>query len=86
MASKFYKSKLVEPLVKRLKNLVKSVLVRYYEMKSTLSRWQNANINLANERDNLHNTVENLRERNTHLEDIMQDYKLLRKVIGRKQV
>jgi hypothetical protein len=86
MSAKAYKTKFVEPLIKKFKNLIKSVLVRYFDLKSDFNRWQKANMSLANDRDKLQIKVENLQDKNSKLEDTVLDYRLLRKVLGNKQV
>ena len=86
MSAKSYKTKFVEPLINRLKRFVKSVLVRYFELKNEFGKWQKANHSLAAERDTLRSRVGTLQEKNSQLEDDVKDYKLLRKTIGSKQV
>lgn len=86
MSAKSYKTKFVEPLINRLKRFVKSVLVRYFELKNEFDKWQKANHSLAVERDTLRSRVGSLKEKNSQLEDVVKDYKLLRKAIGSKQV
>lgn len=86
MSAKSYKTKFVEPLTNRLKRFVKSILVRYFELKNEFGKWQKANHSLAVERDTLRRRVGTLQEKNSQLEDVVKDYKLLRKVIGSKQV
>lgn len=86
MSAKSYKTKFVEPLINRLKRFVKSVLIRYFELKNEFGKWQKANHSLAVERDTLRSRVGTLQEKNSQLEDVVKDYKLLRKAIGSKQV
>lgn len=86
MSAKSYKTKFVEPLINRLKRFVKSVLVQYFELKNEFGKWQKANHSLAVERDTLRSRVGSLQEKNSQLEDVVKDYKLLRKAIGSKQV
>lgn len=86
MSAKTYKTKFVEPLINRLKRFVKSVLVRYFELKIEFSKWQKANHSLAVERDTLRSRIGTLQEKYSQLEDIVKDYRLLRKAIGSNQV
>lgn len=86
MSAKAYKTKFVEPMIKKLKQFIKTVLVRYFNLKSDLNRWQKANVSLADERDRLRNRVENLQEKNLNLEHTVKDYRILRKFLGNKQV
>ena len=86
MSAKAYKSKRAEPIVKKLKSLLKTVLARCFE------GWDNYHrLNVANEklyRDNQRFGKVNamLTEENTRLKTENKDYSLLRKVFGRKQI
>lgn len=86
MSAKAYKNKIAEPIVKKLKSLLKTVLARCFE------GWDNYHrLNVANERmyrENQHLGKVNviLTEENTRLREENKDYRLLRKVFGRKQI
>lgn len=86
MSAKAYKNKIAEPIVKKLKSLLKTVLARCFE------GWDNYHrLNVANERmyrENQHLGKVNviLTEENTRLREENKDYRLLRKVFGRKQM
>ncbi len=86
MSARSYKSKFVNPLIKRLKALVIKVLRRYFELKTDFERWRNANHSLARSNDRLKDQVVVLEKENHYLREDLRDYKLLRKVFGSKQI
>ena len=86
MTAKIYKSRIVEPLIKRLKALVKTVLVRYFQAIDDYHRLNITNANLYRENERLSKVNEKLAGENENLRAENKDYKLLRKVFGNKQI
>lgn len=86
MSAKSYKSKIVEPLIARLKKLVQSVMVRYYEAVDSYKRLNLYNGQLYKENEKLTNENTKLKSENGKLQESNKDYKLLRKVFGDKQI
>ena len=86
MTAKAYKSKIVEPLIKRLKALVKNVLARCYEAWDSYYRLNNDNGRLYRENEQLTKINDRLSTENTKLKDENKDYNLLRKVFGKPQL
>ena len=86
MSAKAYKTKIAQPIINALKELVQGVIVKYFEMKSTLAQWRQANQSLYDENIRLSKRVKNLEVVNSSQKTELQDYKLLRKVFGYKQV
>ena len=86
MTAKSYKSKIVEPLIKRLKSLVKTVLVRCFRAIDDYHRLNVANANLYRENERLTKINAKLAGENENLRAENRDYKLLRKVFGSKQI
>ena len=86
MSAKSYKTKIAEPLVKKLKSLIKTVMARCYEGWDNYHRLNTTNKNLHknNERLMFHN--KQLTADNNRLKEEIKDYKLLRKVFGHKQI
>ena len=86
MTAKAYKTKMVEPLVKKLKSLLKSVLARCFEGWDNYYRLNTTNRNLyqSNERIIYHN--KQLTADNNRLREEIKDYKLLRKAFGSRQI
>lgn len=86
MTAKSYKSKIVEPLIKRLKSLVKTVLVRCFQAIDDYHRLNVTNANLYRENERLTKINAKLAGENENLRAENKDYKLLRKVFGSKQI
>ena len=86
MSAKAYKAKFVEPLVKRLKKLVKSVLVRYFKVQDSYYRLNKTNEELYRDNEGLARSNDRLKEENTALREQNKDYALLRKVFGSRQI
>ena len=86
MSARSYKTKFVEPLIKRLKALVIKTLSRYFEARTDFERWRTANHSLASSNERLKNRVAALENENEYLREDLRDYKLLRKVFGSRQI
>lgn len=86
MTAKAYKTKVAEPLVKRLKKLIKGLLVRYFKVVDNYHRLNQKNGKLYQENEYLAASNDRLKEENTALWEQTRDYTLLRKVFGSKQV
>ena len=86
MSAKAYKNKVAEPLVQKLKSLVKTALVRCFEAWDSYYRLNVTNSNLHRENDGLRRTNEKLAGENENLRVENKDYKLLRKAFGSKQM
>ena len=83
---KSYKTKIVEPLIKRLKALVSNLLVRYFKVQDNYIRVKQENGKLYRENQNLIDSADRLREENYALREQNKDYTLLRKVFGSQQI
>lgn len=86
MTSKSYKSKVVEPLIKRLKSLIKTLMVRCFQAIDDYHRLNVTNANLYRENERLSKVNEKLEDENKNLRTENKDYKLLRRGFGSKQV
>lgn len=86
MSAKAYKSKMAEPIVKKLKSLLKTVLARCFEGWDNYHRLNVANEKLYRDNQRLGKVNAILTEENTRLKTENKDYSLLRKVFGRKQI
>ncbi len=86
MSAKSYKNKVAEPLVQKLKSLVKTDLIRCFEAWDSYYRLNATNSNLYRENEGLRKTNEKLTVENENLRAENKDYKLLRKVFGSKQI
>ena len=86
MSAKSYKAKFAEPLVKQLKKLVKSLLVRYFKVQDSYYRLNKTNGELYRDNEGLARSNDRLKEENTALRDQNKNYSLLRKVFGSRQI
>ena len=86
MTAKSYKAKFAEPLIKRLKKLVKSVLARYFKVQDAYDRLNKANAELYKDNEGFARSNDRLKAENAALREQNKDYSLLRRVFGSKQI
>ena len=86
MTAKTYKTKIAEPLISKLKSLVKTALARCFEAWDNYHRLNVTNANLYRENEMLTKINSKLKSENETLRSEVKDYKLLRKVFGYKQI
>ncbi len=86
MSAKSYKNKVAEPLVQKLKSLVKTTLIKCFEAWDSYYRLNVTNSNLHRENEGLRKTNAKLAGENENLRVENKDYKLLRKAFGSKQM
>ena len=86
MTAKAYKTKMAEPVIKRLKSLLKTVLARCFEGWDNYHRLNLTNRKLYQDNQRLEKNNGRLTEENKILKAENKDYSLLRKVFGRKQI
>ncbi len=86
MTAKSYKKKFVEPLIKRLKYLVRTVLARSYEGWENYHRINNLNGRLHRENEHLKFENSKLKEVNGMLREQNKAYRLLEKVFGKRKL
>ena len=93
MSAKSYKTKFVDPIIKALKALVKTILVKYFQLRSDYSRVIDNNGRLWREGDELRCEVKRLKEENADLRRVNselrkqnKDHALLRKIFGSEKI
>ena len=86
MTAKSYKAKFAEPLIKKLKEMIKSLIVQCAKILDSYHRINERNGRLYKENEHLIASNDRLKEENTALREQNKDYALLRKVFGSKQV
>ena len=86
MTVKTYRTKIAEPLVEKLKSMLKTVLVRAFEGWDNYYRLNMKNGRLYQENQELNRANKELTEENAMLRAENKDYSLLRKVFGRRQI
>ena len=86
MSAKAYRAKMAEPVINRLKKLIKGLLARYYKLLDNFHRIRQENGELRKESVKLAKENGRLNEENTSLREQNRDYALLRKVFGSKKI
>ena len=86
MTAKSCKKKFVDPVIKRLKNLVRTVLARSYQGWEDYHRINNLNGRLYSENKHLKSENSRLREINGLLRGQNKAYRLLEKVFGKRKL
>ncbi|WP_455579416.1 plasmid recombination protein [Faecalibacillus intestinalis] len=86
MSAKAYKTKVAEPLIKKLKSLIKTALVKCFEAWDNYHRLNVINGNLYRENERLSKVNAKLKDDNEVLRAENKDYKMLRKIVGSKQI
>ena len=86
MSARSYKAKFVEPLIAKLKSLIKTLFARYFKAIDSYNRLNVTNANLYRENEKLSKINGKLTEENTRLRAENKDYSLLRRVFGHKQI
>ena len=86
MAAKTYKQRFVDPLVQKLKEVIKEVFYRYYKAIDSYHRLNNTNGRLYRENEHLTAANEHLTEENEALRSEVKDFRFLRKVLGSRQI
>lgn len=86
MSAKSYKTKFVEPLIKKLREVIDVVFARYYQALDSYHRLNMTNRNLYRENEYLRKDNDKLFDENTKLKEQNKDYRLLRQVFGDKQI
>ena len=81
-----YKQKFVDPLIKKLKEVIKEVFYRYYNALDSYHRLNNTNASLYRENERLIKINDRLTDENTTLRTENRDFRLLRKVFGSQQI
>ena len=77
MTAKAYKTKFVEPLIKKLKELVVKVLHQHIELKKRYEKWRYENYELRIESKRLRYQNEDLRDENKDLRLALKDFESL---------
>ena len=77
MTAKTYKTKFVEPLIKKLKELVVKVLHQHIELKKRYEKWRYENYELYDESKRLRYQNEDLRDENKNLRLALKDFESL---------
>lgn len=86
MTAKAYKQRFVDPLIQKLKEVIKEVFYRYYKAIDSYHRLNSTNGRLYRENEHLASANERLTEENEALRAEVKDFRFLRKVLGSRQI
>ena len=86
MTAKTYKQRFVDPLIKRLKEVIREVFYHYYQALDSYHRLNNTNGRLYRENEHLTTTNDRLKGENDALRSELKDFRFLRKVLGSQQI
>lgn len=86
MTAKTYKQRFVDPLIQKLEEVIKEVFYRYYKAIDSYHRLNSSNGRLYRENEHLASANERLTEENEALRSEVKDFRLLRKVLGSRQI
>ena len=86
MTAKTYKQRFVDPLIQKLKEVIKEVFYRYYKAVDSYHRLNNTNGRLYRENEHLAAANERLTDENEALRAEVKDFRFLRKVLGSRQI
>ena len=86
MSAKSYKKKFVDPLIQRLKNLVRSAVAKSYLGWENYHRIKNLNGRLYSENKSLKHENSRLKELNNQLREQNKAYRFLEKVFGKRKL
>ena len=86
MTAKAYKTKVVDPFVKKLKDLVRTVLAKCYEAWDNYNRLNLTNAKLYRENEKLSKCNDKLTTENKNLKRELKDFHLLKEIFGIEEI
>ena len=86
MTAKTYKQRFVDPLIKKLKEVIREVFYHYYKALDSYHRLNTTNGRLYRENEHLSAANYRLKGENEVLRSELKDFRFLRKVLGSQQI
>ena len=86
MTAKTYKQRFVDPLIKKLKEVIREVFYHYYKALDSYHRLNTTNGRLYRENERLTAANDRLKGENDALRSELKDFRFLRKVLGSQQI
>lgn len=86
MTAKTYKQRVVDPLIKKLKEVIREVFYHYYKALDSYHRLNTTNGRLYRENERLTAANDRLKGENDALRSELKDFRFLRKVLGSQQI
>jgi chromosome segregation ATPase len=85
MTANSYKAKIVEPFIKKLKGVVRSIVTQYLSLKATVNDLKNRLSRAYADNEKLTDRIDKIEQENTRLIETVKDYRRVRKVLGEEQ-
>jgi len=85
MTANLYKSKTVEPFIKKLKGVLHSVVAQYLNLKIMVDDLKSKLSRAVADNDRLMDRIDTMGQENARLSETVKDYKRVRKVLGEEQ-
>jgi hypothetical protein len=85
MTANAYRTKIVEPFVRKLKDVVRSIVAQYLELRSTVDGLRSRLFHEIANNERLMDRIAEESQANTKLSEIAKDYKWVRHVLGEEQ-
>ena len=86
MTAKTYKQRFVDPLIKKLKEVIREVFYHYYKALDSYHRLNTTNGRLYRENERLTAANDRLKGENDALRSELKDFRFMRKVLGSQQI
>ncbi|MGI5849604.1 MAG: plasmid recombination protein [Christensenellales bacterium] len=86
MSANTYKIKIVNPFIKKLKEIVRSIVAQYLDLKASVKDLKSRLLQAYSENNRLMDRIGETQKENKQLSELARDYKHVRKSIGEKQV
>ena len=86
MTAKTYKQRFVDPLIKKLKEVIRKVFYHYYQALDSYHQLNNTNGQLYRENEHLTAANDRLKGENEALRSEPKDFRFLRKALGSRQI
>lgn len=86
MSAKSYKQKIVEPMFKKLKDLMQVFILKFFNLKDSVAELKSDLCHLRYSNNELKETNKELTAENVILREDNKDYNLLRKVFGNQEI
>jgi predicted nuclease with TOPRIM domain len=85
MTANSYKSKIVEPFIRKMKKAIGSIIAQYLHLKTTVNDLKSRLSRAYADNDRLTDRIDKIGQENTRLVETVKDYRRVRKVLGEEQ-
>jgi hypothetical protein len=85
MTANAYKTKVVEPFIRNLKDVVRSIVAQYLRLRATVNDLKSRLSRAYADNERLVDRIAEVQQENAKLVELVGDYKRVRKVLGKEQ-